>query len=74
METTYEWQMIDSQSTRMTLRNRGEPTGFSRLMTPFIAWMIRRATRKDLTRLKHLLEETKGTGVTSNSKDCEKRK
>jgi hypothetical protein len=30
METTYTWQAVD-RSTWMTLRNRGEPTGFSRL-------------------------------------------
>lgn len=28
METTYAWQAIDDQSTRMTVRNRGEPAGF----------------------------------------------
>lgn len=31
METTYTWQDTPSGGTRMTLRNRGEPSGFSRL-------------------------------------------
>jgi hypothetical protein len=41
----------------MTLRNRGEPAGFSKLAAPFVAPAMRRATRKDLWALKALLEE-----------------
>jgi hypothetical protein len=40
----------------MSLRNRGEPSGFSRLLAPFMARALRRANRKDLQRLKALLE------------------
>ena len=40
----------------MTLRNRGEPAGFSRLAGPVLAAAMRRANRKDLGRLKTLLE------------------
>jgi hypothetical protein len=56
METTYTWQDTTRGSTRMTLRNRGEPTGFSTVAAPFLARAIRRANRKDLARLKTLLE------------------
>jgi uncharacterized protein YndB with AHSA1/START domain len=30
MQTTYTWTEVDGASTRMTLRNNGEPAGFSR--------------------------------------------
>ena len=56
METTYTWEPASSTSTRMTLRNRGNPTGFSQLVAPFMAIAMRKANRKDLARLKHLLE------------------
>jgi hypothetical protein len=57
METTYTWQALGEARTRMTLRNRGEPSGFSRLLAPLMEGAMRRANRKDLERLKHLLEE-----------------
>jgi uncharacterized membrane protein len=56
METTYTWADTPAGNTRMTLRNRGEPAGFSRIATPFLATATRRANRKDLERLKRLLE------------------
>jgi uncharacterized membrane protein len=56
METTYTWQTTDAGATRMTLRNRGEPTGFSRLTAAFVAPAMRRATKKDLANLKRILE------------------
>ncbi len=56
METTYRWARVDDDRTRMTLRNRGEPAGFSRLVAPFMARAVRRANRKDLRRLRALLE------------------
>jgi uncharacterized protein YndB with AHSA1/START domain len=56
METTYTWEAIDERRTRMTLRNRGEPRGFARVTAPLMAAAMRRATRKDLARLKALLE------------------
>lgn len=55
METTYEWEPTDG-GTRMTLRNRGTPSGFSGIVAPFIAAAMRRANRKDLAALKALLE------------------
>lgn len=56
METTYTWAPNSAGSTRMTLRNRGQPTGFSKLMAPFMAPAVRRANRKDLAKLKSILE------------------
>jgi uncharacterized membrane protein len=56
METTYTWEMISDASTRMTLRNRGIPTGFSALLAPFMSFMMRRANRKDLHLIKKILE------------------
>jgi hypothetical protein len=56
METTYTWDTTPNGGTRMTLRNRGMPTGFSRLMAPFMAMAVRRANQKDLATLKRILE------------------
>ena len=56
METTYTWEPVGVSNTRMTLRNRGEPSGFSKLLAPFMAAAMRRANRKDLRRLKALVE------------------
>ena len=57
METTYTWQPAGDGKTRMTLRNRGEPAGFSKWMAPFMAMAVRRANQKDLALLKQRLEE-----------------
>jgi uncharacterized membrane protein len=56
METSYAWQSTGERSTRMTLRNRGEPSGFGKLMAPFMSRAMRRANEKDLARLKTILE------------------
>jgi hypothetical protein len=56
METTYTWADAGPGVTRMTLRNRGEPAGFARLTAPMVAAAMRRANRKDLERLKQILE------------------
>lgn len=56
METTYTWESTEQGGTRMTLRNRGEPKGFSRFMAPFMSMAMRRANTNDLARLKALLE------------------
>jgi hypothetical protein len=56
METTYTWADAADGGTRMTLRNRGEPAGFAKVAAPMMASAIRRANRKDLRRLKQILE------------------
>ena len=61
METTYTWEPLDTTRTRMTLRNRGEPSGFGKIAAPVMAAAMRRATTKDLARLKRLLEADPGT-------------
>jgi hypothetical protein len=57
METAYQFEKIDFSTTRMILRNHGKPTGFSALMTPFITMMMRKANRKDLEKIKSILEK-----------------
>jgi uncharacterized membrane protein len=56
METTYTWEAVGDDRTRMTLRNRGEPSGFAAVAAPMMAVAMRRANGKDLTKLKALLE------------------
>ena len=55
METIYTWADVDG-GTRMTLRNRGEPAGLTKLAAPAVAAAMRRANRKDLAQLKRVLE------------------
>jgi uncharacterized protein YndB with AHSA1/START domain len=56
METTYTWTDLPGRGTRMTLRNRGTPSGFAGITAPFMVAAMRRANRKDLATLKSLLE------------------
>ena len=56
METTYTWAPAGESRTRMTLRNRGQPSGFAKVGAPLMAAAMKRANRKDLGRLKALLE------------------
>lgn len=56
METTYTWAALGDERTLMTLRNRGSPAGFSTLVAPVLALAMKRANRKDLAKLKQVLE------------------
>ena len=60
METTYTWEDAGAGACRMTLRNRGEPSGFKRIAAPVMSRAMRRANRQDLRRLKALLEAAGG--------------
>jgi hypothetical protein len=55
METTYAWADA-AGGTRMVLGNRGGPRGLARLASPLMALAVRAANRKDLARLKEILE------------------
>lgn len=55
MEKTYAWEDT-ATGTKMTLRNRGEPAGFSKLFAPIMASAIRRANNKELKRLSQIFE------------------
>lgn len=56
METTYSWEDAGDRATRMTLRNRGEPSGFAAVTAPMMSRAMRKANKADLRRLKTLLE------------------
>ena len=56
MQTSYTWQPVDTGHTRMSLRNRGEPAGFAAVTAGVMVSAMRRANRKDLARLRAVLE------------------
>jgi uncharacterized membrane protein len=61
METTYTWVEAGEGRTRMTLRNRGTPSGFSAIGSVLMVPAMRRAIRRDLARLKTILETDPST-------------
>ena len=62
METTYVWSTDSQSATRMSLRNHGEPSGFTGIAAPAMTLAMRRANTKDLAALKALLESGFGPG------------
>lgn len=62
METSYRYESVADGTTRVTLRNRGTPSGFPRLAAPFIRMAMRRANSKDLRALKQILERDQPQG------------
>jgi uncharacterized membrane protein len=56
MNTVYTWRPVGDRVTHMTLRNHGEPTGFTRFASPIVARAMRKAMKRDLANLKQLLE------------------
>ena len=64
METTYTWEDAGERGTRMTLRNRGEPSGFAKVAAPVMARAMRRAMNGDLRRLSGILQRRAKPGAT----------
>ncbi len=56
MRTTYTWRDAPEGGTTMELRNDGQPSGFASIAAPFMRLAMKRENRKDLRRLKELLE------------------
>jgi uncharacterized membrane protein len=56
METTYTWSDAPGGTT-MALRNRGTPSGFSKVAAPMMRRAMRAAMTKDLARLAEHLEQ-----------------
>jgi hypothetical protein len=57
MATTYTWLDTPAGGAHMTLRNRGEPSGFANLAAPLMAAQMRKSTSRDLQALKSILEK-----------------
>jgi uncharacterized membrane protein len=57
METTYEFERVSDDKTRMILINRGKPAGFSGLFAPIMAMAMKKANTKDLASIKNILEK-----------------
>lgn len=55
VQTTYSWTKLDSNTTKMTLRNNGYPSGFSKLLAPLMSSEMRSPYQTDLLKLKLIL-------------------
>jgi len=56
LETSYTFEETRDGHTRMTFRNRGEPSGMSKLLTPVMVAAMKAANERDLLKLKEILE------------------
>jgi uncharacterized membrane protein len=56
MRTTYTWADAPGGGTTMELRNEGGPSRFKAVAAPFMKLAMKRENRKDLRRLKGVLE------------------
>ncbi|HEX4862469.1 MAG TPA: SRPBCC family protein [Acidimicrobiales bacterium] len=65
METSYQWEETATGGTRMTIRNRGEPSGFAKVAAPMMSRAMRRANNKDLRRLKVILESGEARSISN---------
>jgi uncharacterized protein YndB with AHSA1/START domain len=57
METTYLFEKAGDNKTKMILINRGTPSGFSKIFSPFMSMAMRKANNKDLALLKQIIEK-----------------
>ena len=51
METTYTWEDAPDGATKMTLRDRGEPSGFAAVTAPVMSRAMRRPTSDEPARV-----------------------
>jgi uncharacterized protein YndB with AHSA1/START domain len=60
MTTEYRFEPVGNQGqqTTMSLRNYGDPSGFSKVLAPIMSRAMRSANQKDLLNLKEILESS----------------
>ena len=56
METGYLFEAVENDVTKMKLHNRGNPTGFSKIFGPLMKTMMKKANKKDLKKIKTIIE------------------
>ncbi len=57
METSYLFEEIEENKTKMILRNTGDPKGFSKVFAPLMRKMMKKANQNDLKLIKSILEK-----------------